>query len=163
MKIVKLATLAFAFASISISALAQNNHKVDISIFPKPEKGFRQFVIEVPQSSNDVNRKIELFVGKEMETDGCNNYNLMGEYKTKELTGWGYSYFKYESKGDVMSTMIGCPDLPKKQKFVTGQGHMTDYNGKLPIVIYVPDGMEVRYKIYQADNDMYNAALVPQK
>jgi len=163
MKLIKSASLAIAIMGMSVGAFAQVNQKMDLSIFPKPEKGFQLYVIEVPQSSNDGNKKIELFVGKEMETDGCNRYGLMGEFKNEELTGWGYEYYKYESKGEVMSTMIGCPDASKQFKFVSGQGLLTDYNGRMPILIYVPEGLEVKYKIYNTDGDMYNAAAVPNK
>ena len=47
-----------------VSLMAQTTYKVDLAPFPKPEKGQKQVVIEVPHSQNDGNKKIEIFVGK---------------------------------------------------------------------------------------------------
>jgi len=57
---------------------------------------------------------------------------------------------------------MGCPDLPKRHLFVSGEATTVNYNGRLPIVIYVPDGYEVRFQIYTTDGDDYEAGVVPQ-
>ena len=145
------------FLSLTTMSMAQ---KVDVSIFPKPEKGYKQMVIEVPHSKQDDNKKIEFTVGKMMEVDGCNSFGLMGKLEKKDLQGWGYDYYVFQSKGDVFSTQMACPDAPKRNLFVSSQPEMTRYNGRMPIVIYVPEDMEVKFKIFTADQDQYEAQEV---
>src|SRR5690606_10006724 len=162
MKKVFFVSLLFLFTGIQFMQ-AQNIHsKVDTKIFPEPKKGFTQFVIEVPFSSmeEDANKKIEIFVGKYQEVDTCNRHSLMGELQTKDLQGWGYNYYEFQSKGDVVGTLMGCGDNQKVSKFISSQGLLLNYNGRMPIVIYVPEGMVVHYKIYKAERQTYQALQV---
>jgi len=148
------------FLSLTTLSMAQ---KVDVSVFPKPEKGYKQVVIEVPHSAQDANKKIEFRVGKMMEVDGCNNYGLQGTLEKKDLQGWGYDYYVFQSKGDVFSTQMGCPDAPKRHLFVSALPETTRYNGRMPIVIYVPQEYDVKFKIFTSDNDEYDAQEIRQK
>lgn len=117
-------------------------------------------VIEVPHSSQDSNKKIEFTIGKMMEVDGCNSHGLMGSLEKKDLKGWGYDYYVFQSNGDVFSTQMGCPDAAKRNLFVSNQPETTRYNGRMPIVIYVPEEFEVKFKIFTADQDEYVAQEV---
>ena len=44
------------------------------------------------------------------------------------------------------------PDAPKVARFIQlgGEPYLIRYNSRLPIVVYVPDGVEVRYRIWAA-------------
>jgi len=61
--------------------------------------------------------------------------------------------------------MMACPpDEPLKDAFVRvniggndAQNGWQRYNPKLPIVVYVPDGIEVRYLIWTADKQAATA------
>lgn len=139
------------------SASAQIIQKQNIDIFPKAEEGYEQFVIEVPHSDKDHEKKIELIVGKVMEVDNCNKHRLAGSFEEKDLEGWGYTYFTFESDGNVASTMMACPDTEKVEKFISSQSELIRYNGKLPVVVYVPEGFEVRYKIWKAEDEEFKA------
>lgn len=157
----KMKVLGFilALVSLSIQAIAQQIvTKQDLSIFPKPEPGYKKVVIEVPHSDKDDQKKIEFSVGKWMEVDGCNYFNLQGTLETKDLLGWGYNYYVFKTNGQVTSTMMGCPDAAKRNLFVTAQPEMVRYNGKLPIVIYVPEEYQVKFKIFKAEEETYWAA-----
>lgn len=142
---------------ISMS-MAQQISKQHTDIFPAAENGYKKLVIEVPHSANDDNKKIEFTVGKWMDVDGCNLFSLMGTLEKKDLQGWGYDYYVFKTEGQVRSTMMGCPDAPARHLFVSAQPEMVRYNGKLPIVIYVPEEYEVQFKIYKAEPDTYIAA-----
>jgi ecotin len=51
------------------------------------------------------------------------------------------------------STKMACPPGEgKTEAFVAvrGEGFLQPYNSKLPVVVYVPDGFEVRYRIWTA-------------
>lgn len=132
--------------------------KIDPTIFPAAESGFKKMIIEVPYSSNDSNKKIEFYVGKWMEVDACNTFGLIGTYEQKDLEGWGYNYYVFNTKGDVRSTMMACPDSTLRNLFVSAPAQLVDYNGRMPIVIYVPEGYDVQFKIFKAEDEVYSAA-----
>ncbi|WP_244614359.1 ecotin family protein [Elizabethkingia argenteiflava] len=156
-------TSVLGLSLISTSLMAQSIYKVGLEAFPPPQKGQKQMVIEVPHSANDINKKIEIFVGKTMQTDGCNKTFLSGEFKNTPLEGWGYTYLTFTTKGDIGSTRKACRDAHPKMEFVTSSGYLTDYNGRMPIVLYIPEGYDAKYKIYQADPDFYSATEILEK
>ncbi|MFC4685383.1 ecotin family protein [Epilithonimonas pallida] len=157
------AIFIFLTALFSSSFTAQTFIKVNTDIFPKAEKNQKKVVIDVPYSPTDANKKIEIFVGKDMETDKCNQYSLSGSFVKKDLKGWGYDYLVFNSNGNAVSTMKACLEPGKKVQFVYAQGYLTDYNGRMPIVIYIPEDFSVKYKIYKADSEWYEAPEVSEK
>lgn len=150
-------------ASTTVSQAQMVIDKIDLGIFPSPEKGYKKMVIEVPHSDNDKNKKIEFAVGKWMEVDGCNTFNLSGTLEKKDLQGWGYDYYVFKTNGNVASTLMACPDKAKRNLFVSAQPETLRYNGRMPIVIYVPEAYDVQFKIYTTDGDSYRAAEVRSK
>lgn len=150
--------ILFGLLSFTTMAMAQSVLKQSTDIFPTPEKGYKKLVIEVPHSANDGNKKIEFSVGKWMEVDGCNHFSLQGTLEKKDLKGWGYDYYIFKTNGDVVSTQMACPGAPNRNLFVSAQPEMVRYNGRLPIIIYVPDEYQVQFKIYKAEDDVYIAA-----
>ncbi|NVZ67089.1 ecotin, partial [Pseudomonas gingeri] len=62
-----------------------------------------------------------------------------------------YSYYRLESVSGPVSTLMACPPGAKARKDfvpVIGTGYMLRYNSKLPLVIYAPDDVEIRYRIW---------------
>ncbi|MNH20233.1 Ecotin precursor [compost metagenome] len=59
------------------------------------------------------------------------------------------------------STLMACPDTAKKEAFVpvVGDGFLLRYNSKLPVVVYVPEGVEVRYRIWSASDEVKKAIV----
>lgn len=55
--------LSLVFGGFVTESVAQTLVKTDLSIYPKPEAGYKQVVIEVPHSSNDQNKKLSLGPG----------------------------------------------------------------------------------------------------
>ncbi|ANH81040.1 ecotin [Niabella ginsenosidivorans] len=118
--------------------------------FPKAKPGFKRYVITVPASpAEEKELKLELIAGKVMPTD-CNTRSLNGRLEEKTLQGWGYTYYEFKTNGTVVSTMMACPDNKKTDKFVEAKPELIRYNSKLPVVIFVPDGYEVKCRIWQA-------------
>lgn len=155
--------IAACISLSSITSAQSMNMKTDPSIFPKPENGYKQMLIEVPHSENDSKKKIEFSVGKIMEVDGCNHFFLQGTLEQKDLEGWGYNYYVFKTDGTVGSTQMACPGQTNRHIFVSAQPEVTNYNGRLPIVIYVPEEYDVQFKIYKAEDDIYRASEVKQK
>lgn len=150
MKKVKYIFVAIVMAFVSIPMVAQKFENKDVEMFPQPNKGFKQVVIQVPTKKNENNLKVELFAGKQMEVD-CNRHFMSGQIVEQNLEGWGYNYYKVESNGNVGSTRMACPDAKKKNEFVTMPSLLINYNSKLPIVIYVPQDLEVNYRVWKTD------------
>lgn len=126
--------------------------QMDISKFPVAEKGFKKVVIELPTKKNEDNLKFEFKVGKNAEVDKCNKFFLVGTLKEATLQGYGYNYYRFSSNGEVAGTKMGCMDNETVSKFVTSEAKIIRYNSKLPVVIYVPEGMEVQYRIWKSKN-----------
>ncbi len=47
------------------------------------------------------------------------------------------------------------PKAPKVSRFVglAGDPYLVRYNSRLPIVVYVPEGVEVRYRVWTAGTE----------
>ena len=128
--------------------------------YPKPAEGMRRTVIFLPHkergAEDDFN--VEVIVGKTIVTDGINRYRIGGAIEEKDVPGWGFSFL--EATGDfdqVTSTLMAGTENPAP-RFVAGPRRIVPYNSRLPLVVYVPKGAEVRYRIWQAEPTMRAAA-----
>jgi ecotin len=47
------------------------------------------------------------------------------------------------------------PYAPKVDRFITigGEPYLIRYNSRLPIVVYAPEGVEVHYRIWNAESE----------
>ncbi len=127
--------------------------------YPQAEQGMKRQVIDLPEQKDEANYKVELLIGQTLEVD-CNVHRLGGHLTSKTLEGWGYDYYIFDKVTSPVSTMMACPDGKKTTKFVTanlGEHSLLRYNSKLPIVIYMPDNVEVKYRVWQADEKIENA------
>ena len=155
-----LIALAGLLGSVPAAALAAD----DLKPFPESESGYRRIVIRLPVVDAPDDQRVELILGKTMLVD-CNRHFLSGELKRKVAQGWGYDYFVLSNVSGPASTLMACPpDEPRKADFVRinlgqndAQNGWQRYNSKLPIVIYVPDNIEVRYRIWTADKQTATA------
>lgn len=140
--------------------------KIDLSMYPKPQEGFKMIKIQVPtinEPENESDRKIEVFVGKVVEVD-CNHHMMAGEILSKSINGWGYDYFVVKSKGEAVSvTLKGCFDFKEKRFVHIYPTLMERYNSESPIVLYVPDNFEVRYRIWETIPEMQSGEIHVEK
>ncbi len=138
---------ALAFAVFCAAAPARAGAVEDyLKPFPAALEGARRHVIAPPARRDENDRKIEIRVGRVMDVD-CNTRGLIGAFEEKTLQGWGYSYLVFVTKGEVVSTMMACPDGTKRRDFVAGQPRLARYNSRAPLVVYAPEGYEVRYRV----------------
>lgn len=144
------------FLLIVSQSLFAAEHK-ELKAFPEAKEGMQRKVIVLPhkERGEDENFKVELIPGKEMLSDGVNKMRLGISLEAKPLKGWGYTFYEMKGKAIAMSTLIAPPPGAKKvKKFVQGKPLLIDYNSRLPIVIYVPEGIEIRYRIWQAPQEL---------
>ena len=123
-----------------------------VDAFPAPEPGFVRHVIHLPVGNYENDLKVELLPGKVIETD-CNTRQFIGQLQEKTLEGWGYTYYVLPNIEGPISTMMACPEDSKKMQFVpvTGSaGSLLYYNSRLPVVVYLPEEVELRWRTWVA-------------
>ncbi len=151
-----------AILSLSLAATApvMAANLKDVAPYPEAEKGFTRQVIHLPAQADESAYKLEVLAGKTLQVD-CNHQRLGGSLEEHTLQGWGYSYYRLEKISGPASTLMACPDGKKTEAFVPviGEGFLLRYNSKLPVVLYVPDGVEVRYRVWSASDDVQKATV----
>ena len=136
--------------SLIAVAVAASDALHDMKPYPAAPDGMQRLVFRVPALENENDARVEVLVGRTMEVD-CNVARLMGTLERRVAEGWGYPYYVLPQVRGPASTMMACPENePKREAFVTvgGDGFFLRYNSKLPVVVYVPRGYEVRYRIW---------------
>ncbi|MFQ6575759.1 serine protease inhibitor ecotin [Pseudomonas sp. UM16] len=146
--------------TLAVGTAVQAASLKDVAPYPEAEKGFSRQVIHLPQQADESALKLEVLAGKTLQVD-CNRQHLGGSLQEQTLQGWGYSYYRLEKVMGPASTLMACPDTTNKQAFVpvVGDGFLLRYNSKLPVVVYVPEGVEVRYRIWTASEDVKHATV----
>ena len=147
--------LVLALTSAGLSLHAEPAKKDNIHMFPEAQEGFVRHVIEVPKTDNDYDHKVELLIGKNIMVD-CNHHSFSGEIEDVTLKGWGYKYIEVKNIQSGPTTMMACSE-PKTEKFISIRDTLRRYNSRSPIVAYVPDGYEVRYRIWSAGENVKQA------
>lgn len=144
-----LITIPFALLAMPV-AQAQDYMKA----FPPAEAGMVRYVLEVPEQGNESAFRVELAVGKTIQTDAQNRYFYGGEIVKETIEGWGFPRFVVSALGPMAGTLKAVdPDAPKVARFIAlgGEPFLIRYNSRLPVVVYVPEGVEVRYRIWTAE------------
>lgn len=150
------------FLFFVFNSFAQMNNQFDFSVFPPPKEGYVRYIIQLPSSSKekDVNKKVEFYVGKYEKVDNCNSFGLIGKIHQKTVEGYGYSYYEFDTDGNIIGTLMYCNNRKLVEKFIIGESNLVDYNSRMPIVIDVPEGYVVQYKIFVAKEKEYKADIL---
>ena len=155
----KLSALVITLGVVGMSQMAAADAVKQVEYFPAAEKGQVRQVILLPQLEDENSAKVELLVGQEVEVD-CNRHFLMGNLEEKDLHGWGYTYWQLDEVKGIAGTLMACPDNAKTKQFVmVNNDALLRYNSKLPIVVYVPEGVQVKYRIWRADEAVQEAEV----
>jgi ecotin len=150
MKAFLLALFAFAASAVVTRAADDPNMKA----FPPADAGMTRHVITVPAQKDEYALKVELIIGKTVNLDAANRYFFGGSLETVTIEGWGFERYVLRQLGPMAGTLMAVdPDAPKVDRFVTigSEPKLYRYNSRLPLVVYVPEGVEVRYRIWRAD------------
>ncbi|WP_394129954.1 serine protease inhibitor ecotin [Shewanella maritima] len=128
-----------------------NNHQPieSVKMFPAPANNMRQHIIVMPEQANETNFMIELQPGITMNAD-CNVRMMSGKLKAESLQGWGYQYFEMTRYMQGPTTMMMCNE-PSTERFIPiGEPTQIRYNSRLPKVIYLPEDVELQFRVWQA-------------
>jgi ecotin len=165
---------AAAVVAGSASTVAQPASAVprlDLKPYPAAATGERRWVIQLPGvlrpspdpalSPSPADWRVELIVGREMVLD-CNLHRLGGRLAAESLPGWGFTIYRVKDPGPVRSTRKACPPgEAKRPGFVVlgARPFVVPYNASLPIVVYAPADLQVRWRLWKAERRQQEAQL----
>ena len=127
----------------------------NMKAFPPAEKGIVRYVLQLPERETESAFKVELLVGKTVRVD-ANRYFFGGQIKRETIKGWGFTRYTVSKLGPIAGTLMAVdPNTPKTDRFITlgGEPYLIRYNSRLPVVVYVPKEVEVRYRIWSAGDE----------
>jgi len=128
----------------------------NLKAFPPAEEGMVRYVLQLPKQADESAFKVELMVGKTVQVDEQNRYFFGGKMEAETIKGWGFTRYKVSKLGPMGGTRMAVdPNAPKVPRFIPigGEPYIIRYNSRLPIVVYVPEGVEVRYRIWTAGTE----------
>jgi ecotin len=157
----RIAPLALGAALLAASA-AVAVPRLDLTPYPAPPAGQSRWVIQLPGvlplnpdpslSTSTADWRVELIVGREVLVD-CNRHFFSGRIASETLPGRGIKVYRVSKVGPMASTRMACPPgEPKRQAFVPmgGKPFVLPYNVSQPIVVYAPQDLEVRWRLWKA-------------
>lgn len=135
----------------------------NLKAFPPAEPGMKRMVIFVPAKKVEEDFRVQLLVGKTVRTDGVNQHFFAGQLETETIEGWGFDRHILRQLGPMGGTLMAPPPGAKPvERFVTlgGEPTLLRYNSRLPLVVYVPEGVEVRWRAWRGDKKIRTAKEV---
>lgn len=145
-----LAALATALHAGEPTEEARNN----LRAFPAPVQGMTRHVIYLPKEADESLLKVELVIGKTVVIDEQNRYFFSSKIEEETIQGWGFTRYVLPKLGPMAGTLMGVPPgAPKIERFITlgGEPNLLRYNSRLPLVVYVPQEVEVLYRVWRAE------------
>ena len=156
-------------AALSLTALAAQRGlaipRLNLTGYPEPAPGLQRWVIQpsglLPKSADPLisahplDWRIQLIVGQVVTLD-CNTKRLSGSGMTMRMLPKASGKALFEVKGPVavISTKMVCPDdQPTRTSFLSlgKQPYLVPYNASWPIVVDLPVGTELRWRVWKAE------------
>jgi len=125
--------------------------------FPPPQKGMTRYVVNLPEQEDEHAFKVELIAGKTVYLDKGNRYFFGGRIIAENIKGWGFTRYTLKQLGPMVGTRMAVdPSAPKVDRFIAlgGEPYLVRYNSRLPLVVYVPEGVQVRYRVWSAKSEL---------
>jgi ecotin len=151
-KVVSIALVVCVYISLVFAA-------DDMKAFPPAEEGMTRHVISLPKRQDESAFKVELIIGKIVKTDATNSYFFGGTLETETIPGWGFDRYILRKLGPMAGTLMAVdPNASQVERFISiGEVRLLRYNSRLPLVVYVPAGVEVRYRLWRAEPNVVRA------
>ena len=138
-----LAMAALTLTTACASSPPPSDSQRELAAFPPAQAGMQRHVVHLPAQTTASH--VELVVGQTRQVD-CNQHRLGGQLTEQDVPGWGYTFYRYQA-GPAVSTMMACPGQSPSTQWVAGPSQLLRANPRLPLVVYVPTGYEVRYRL----------------
>jgi ecotin len=118
-------------------------------MFPAPKPGMVQHLLTLAPLEDESSYLLEVEVGRTKMID-CNKHGLRGEIIELNLPGSGYIYYSVESVAEGPSTQRACFDGATTEAFVRIPAVLKlPYDSSLPKVFYLPQGVQLRFRVWQ--------------
>ena len=147
----KILLLTFLTMLFGLPSVASQD---DLKAFPPAGEGMSRHVLTLEPQPDESLLKVELILGKTVLTDAANRYFFAGAIQEETIPGWGYTRYILPTLGPMAGTLMGVdPAAPKVERFISlaGEPYLIRYNSRLPVVVYVPEGVEVRHRVWRAE------------
>lgn len=128
-----------------------------LKAFPPAAEGMVRHVLQLPKQADESAYQVELIAGKTVQVDAVNRYFFAGRIEKETVKGWGYTLYRLGALGAMAGTLMAVdPSAPKVARFVAlgGEPYLVRYNSRLPVVVYAPAGVELRYRIWAAGAEL---------
>jgi ecotin len=125
--------------------------------FPAAESGMVRHTLRVPPLKDESAARIELMAGRTVAVDERNTYFFGGRITEETIEGWGYPRYVVSTLGPMAGTRMAIdPKAPKVPRFIqlAGEPYLIRYNSRLPLVVYAPTDVEIRYRIWNAGTEI---------
>lgn len=143
--------LLFFLSALLLSPIARAAD--DLQAFHAAPPGMVRHVIRLAEHPEPDDLRVEIIAGREIDAD-CNVRQFGATLSEDSVPGWGYPYYRISPLSGPLSTRMACPPGEVAQRrFVPAQlgpAAMLRYNPRVPIVIYAPAEVGVKYRIWQA-------------
>ncbi|AMX01234.1 ecotin family protein [Microbulbifer thermotolerans] len=130
----------------------------DLDAFPATVDGKVRLVIRLPRAADESRFMVELVPGKSEVVD-CNLRSYRAAIRRETLEGLGYPYYVLAEPEPGPAGHKTCPAGSRSRRFVPvrGEGLMLPYNSHLPLVVYLPPGLQLKYRVWRGDKILSSA------
>ncbi|MCO1333027.1 ecotin [Microbulbifer sp. OS29] len=149
----KVLTAVFVLFLVTSSYAAE-----PLDAFPLDVNGKSRHVIVLPKVVDESRFRVELIPGRSEIAD-CNLRSFSAPLQREVLPGWGYPYYVLSDLSSTMDTRKVCAPGTETRRFITvrGDGLLLPYNSNLPLVVYLPKGVQLKYRVWRADKNFSDA------
>ncbi|MCU4493887.1 ecotin family protein [Acinetobacter guillouiae] len=143
--------LILCLFSISVNAYA-NKSANDLNVYPEVKKDQNRNVILLDPKENEEDYRVLITASMEGMQD-CNTKSRSAKYTKKLVEGMQYPYYEVGKLGNIITTLMGCSEMPKMGEIPINLNGNTilNYNSKLPIVVYASNGIKISSKIFKLE------------
>lgn len=149
---------------ITSQAFSAADHQVQdaTKMYPAPEAGMVQHILTLPKLDDESHYMVEIQIGQTQMVD-CNGGSLMGDLQQHSVQGWGYNYYQVDSITQGPTTMMACFKPAEKEAFVSIKPELKiKYDSRLAKVFYLPEGSELRYRIWTVESQFSTSKLMSE-
>lgn len=138
-------------AAAELGTFVSNTPMHDLTIYPNVPNMVKHAIL-LESMPNEKILKVEFYAVLSSEVDYCNKHYLLGDFEMKNLEGYGYPYYIFNTNSQIISTKMGCETNAKKvMNVASGKTETVKYVSLMPIVIYAPKNIDIKYKIWKQD------------
>ncbi len=143
---------------LPLCCLAATAQASELEVFPSTVDGKVRQLIRLPKVVDESRFMVELVPGKTELVD-CNLRSYRAAIRRETLDGWGYPYYVLAEPEPAPTALKACPPGSESRRFVRvrGEGLMLPYNSRLPLVVYLPTDLQLKYRIWRADKTLSDA------